>query len=271
MESGNRQPNHPDQDVRLVNNSPQRVSSGTDSPGLGSAGASLVDNVWNLPGVIIDDSSEIIQADNNLLWLLAAGGGSIALNQSGADRKIDDNLNKHSWVGDHKDLDRVVDLAGNPGMHFAASGLWYLFSASGGDRFNRDRAGTMIEALAVNGAATMALKLIVHDRTPNDKLLAWPSGHTSSSFTVAAVLDEYYGPGVGIPAYLGAGFVGYRMMDSGDHWASDVLFGGVLGYIVGHHVAGKHVELELAGFEVLPYTGSIGRESVVGLQLIKNW
>jgi hypothetical protein len=38
------------------------------------------------------------------------------------------------------------------------------------------------------------------------------------------------------------------MMDSHDHWASDVLFGGTLGYIVGHTVAGKHKQLELAGF-----------------------
>jgi membrane-associated phospholipid phosphatase len=29
------------------------------------------------------------------------------------------------------------------------------------------------------------------------------------------------------------------MMDEGDHWASDVLFGAVLGWVVGHTVAGR--------------------------------
>jgi hypothetical protein len=28
------------------------------------------------------------------------------------------------------------------------------------------------------------------------------SGHAASSFTVASMLDEYYGPNVGIPAYV---------------------------------------------------------------------
>ena len=51
------------------------------------------------------------------------------------------------------------------------------------------------------------------------------------SFTVAAVLDDCTaGWGFRIS---GGGVRGYRMMDSGDHWASDVLFGAVLGYIVG--------------------------------------
>jgi len=83
----------------------------------------------------------------------------------------------------------------------------------------------MLKALSVTGFTTMALKVARDNDCPNGSPLAWPSGHTSSSFTVAAVLDEWYGPEVGIPAYLGAGFVGYRMMESGDHWPSDVLFG----------------------------------------------
>ena len=52
-------------------------------------------------------------------------------------------------------------------------------------------------------------------------------GYKLHSFTVASVLDEQYGPKVGIPAYLVASFVGFRMMDAGDHWLSDVLFGAV--------------------------------------------
>ena len=97
---------------------------------------------------------------------------------------------------------------------------------------------------------------------------AWPSGHTASSFTVASVLDEFYGPQIGIPAYAAAGFVGYRMMDAGDHWASDVLFGGVLGWVVGHTVAGKHKQLEVAGFEVVPYFSESGAN---GIALVRQF
>ena len=239
--------------------------------GLGEAAGSLADKVWSLPGLVIEDSKEIVTTDNNLFWLLAAAGGSIALRQGGGDDRIADNFRDNPWVSDHKDLDKWVDYAGSPGIHFAAAGLWYLSSASKGDPAGTRNAWTMFEALSVNGAATLALKLIVNDETPNDHDLAWPSGHTSSSFTAAAVLDELYGPEVGIPAYLGAGFVGYRMMDSGDHWASDVLFGAVLGYIVGHNVAHKYAVPEVAGFQLAPYTDVVADRFVTGVGFVKDF
>ncbi|MBE0535132.1 MAG: phosphatase PAP2 family protein [Phycisphaerae bacterium] len=240
-------------------------------PGLAVALGSLADKMWSLPHLVIEDSKEIVRTDNNLLWLLAAGGGSIALRQGGGDDRIADNFRDNPWVSDHKDLDKFVDYVGGPGIHFAAAGLWYLSSAAKGDEVNTRNAWTMFEALAVTGAATLALKLIVNDETPNGKDLAWPSGHTSSSFTVAAVLHELYGPQIGIPAYLGAGFVGYRMMDAGDHWASDVLFGAVLGYIVGHHVAQKYAAPEVAGFELVPYNEVVADRFVTGVGFVKTF
>ena len=126
-----------------------------------------------------------------------------------------------------------------------------------------------MKALSVTGASTLGLKLIRNNRTPNDKPLAWPSGHTSSSFTVASVLHEFYGPRVGIPAYVGASVVAWRMMDSGDHWASDIVFGATLGWVVGHTVASENKLPEVAGFTVLPYSGGNSRRSVAGVSLLK--
>jgi membrane-associated phospholipid phosphatase len=121
-------------------------------------------------------------------------------------------------------------------------------------------------AISANGAVTTGLKLIRNNDTPNQHHLSWPSGHTSSSFTVASVLHEYYGLKVGIPAYIIAAVVSYRMMDTGDHWASDVVFGGTLGWVVGHTIAGKHKKLEMAGFSLVPYTaGRNGSDLGVGL------
>ena len=128
----------------------------------------------------------------------------------------------------------------------------------------------MTTALAITGLTTVGLKAIRDNETPNGREWAWPSGHTASSFTVASVLDEFYGPKVGIPAYVLASLVGYRMMDTGDHWASDVVFGATLGYVVGHTVAGKHNELEIAGFKVLPYTGNT-KGTAIGISLVKQF
>ena len=230
--------------------------------------SSFWNDAWKLPGIIAEETQEIVKDKDYLIPLLLAGGASIVMNSTAADGRIASNFEDQ---GLNEEVDKIIDYLGNPGIHFAASGLWYAMSHESANNLSKQRAWTMLKALSVTSATTLGLKLLRHNRTPNGKALAWPSGHTSSSFTVAAVLDEFYGPEVGFPAYLGAGFVGYRMIDSGDHWASDVVFGAVLGYIVGHHIAGKDIKLELAGFEVVPYSDTIHDETVMGVNLVKNF
>jgi len=222
----------------------------------------------NWPGGIVEDSKYAFLRKDNITALLLAGGASIAMNNSGADDDIADNFENHRLFQGF--TDETLNVVGCPGTHFAAAGLWYALSAENQDEFNKQRAGTMMTALAVTGLTTVGLKAVRDNETPNGKSWAWPSGHTASSFCVASVLDEFYGPKVGIPAYILAGFVGYRMMDTGDHWASDVVFGATLGWVVGHSVAGKHKELEVAGFKVLPYM-SHARRSVAGVSLVKQF
>jgi membrane-associated phospholipid phosphatase len=220
------------------------------------------------PNVVWEDAKKTFFDSDNLLFLLMAGGGSIAL-QDRADEKIADDFKKSGKMS--KDLDRVTDIVGGPGIHFAATGIWYLLAANNKDDLNIQRSWVMMRALTVTGATTLLLKGSVQNHTPNGKDWAWPSGHTSSSFAVAAVLDEFYGPKIGIPAYLGAGFVGYRMMESGDHWASDVLFGGVLGYIVGHAIAGENKPLELAGFKVQPLVTTLHAKPSAGIAFARRF
>jgi len=229
----------------------------------------LLDDIYKLLDIIVGESVEIISDKEDQMFLLLAGGGSIALHASTADDTVADNFSRNSILS--HEIDKITDLLGGPGIHFAVTGLWYLMAEDNEDTASKERAWTMLRALSVTGAASLGLKAIIHNRTPNGKFLAWPSGHTSSSFTVAAVLDEFYGPEVGFPAYLGAGFVGYRMMDSGDHWASDVLFGAILGYVVGHHIGGKHMDLEMSGFNVTPYAGTLHDENVLGISLVKSF
>jgi membrane-associated phospholipid phosphatase len=128
----------------------------------------------------------------------------------------------------------------------------------------------MLSALTITNAVTFGLKAVVHNDQPDGGPWAWPSGHTASSVAVASVLDEFYGWKVGLPAYVGAGLVAWRMMDEGDHWASDVLFGAVLGWVVGHTVAGRHGSVELAGFELVPYYGN-SQTPATGISLVKRF
>ncbi|MFN0054985.1 MAG: hypothetical protein ACKV0T_22670, partial [Planctomycetales bacterium] len=75
------------------------------------------------------------------------------------------------------------------------------------------------------------------------------------------VLDDYYGWPIGVPAYVLAGLVGWSRIDQREHDLSDVVFGSLLGFVIGKSVAGRHLE-EYSGFRCAPYydsaTNSVG-------------
>jgi hypothetical protein len=222
----------------------------------------------DLPGRMLEGSKDTFGRKDNMAALLLAGGASIVMHNTSADDNIQDHVREHRKFRGCGD--QTFDVMGNPPTHFAATALWYAISAENHDEFNKDRAWTMMTALSVNAAVTAGLKAVRDNRTPNDKRWAWPSGHTSSSFTVASVLDEFYGPKVGIPSYVLASVVGYRMVDADDHWASDVVFGATLGWVVGHTIARRHKQLEVAGFKVLPYVPNT-RTPAMGICLARKF
>jgi len=225
-------------------------------------------NIEDWPKRIIEDTKETFLKPDNMFALLLAGGASIAMHSSGADKELAENFDNPRVF--HGFTDESLNIIGSPWTHLVASSLWYATSAKNQDEFNKQRAGAMLRALGVTSVITMSLKAIRDNDSPNGKKWAWPSGHAASSFTVAAVLDEFYGPRVGIPAYAAASLVSYRMIDSGDHWGSDIIFGATLGWVVGHTFAGKHKELEIAGFKVVPYmAGNNG--PVMGFSLVKQF
>ncbi len=225
-------------------------------------------NIEDWPKRIIEDTKETFLKPDNMIALLLAGGASIAMHSSGADKELAENFDNPRVF--HGFTDESLNIIGSPWTHLAASSLWYATSAKNQDEFNKQRAGAMLRALGVTSVITMGLKAIRDNDSPNGKKWAWPSGHAASSFTVASVLDEFYGPRVGIPAYAAACLVSYRMIDSGDHWGSDIIFGATLGWVVGHTFAGKHKELEVAGFKVMPYmAGNNG--PAVGFSLVKQF
>ena len=62
---------------------------------------------------------------------------------------------------------------------------------------------------------------------------AFPSGHASASFSVAAVLACYFPAWRGL-WYGGALFVGMARVAGGSHFPTDVLGGAVLGFLIGY-------------------------------------
>lgn len=91
-----------------------------------------------------------------------------------------------------------------------------------------------LEALAGVTLLTHTIKFSVGRARPNGAdNLSFPSGHTSSIFSTAAMVHATYGWWAGLPMY-GLGLVTAASRIAGrDHWPSDTLGGAILGVAVG--------------------------------------
>jgi membrane-associated phospholipid phosphatase len=67
----------------------------------------------------------------------------------------------------------------------------------------------------------------------SEELKSMPSGHVSSVFAIMTVMAKQYDYWwVEIPAYTFCGAVAFQRMESRNHWFSDTIVGGALGYWV---------------------------------------
>jgi membrane-associated phospholipid phosphatase len=201
----------------------------------------------------------------SLVCLGLAGVTGIALSGDNGNDQVQRHFQRHDGINHF--WDNVGDAGGNPGTHFAIAGAMYVTSMLRGDTKTYEVSKTMLSALALNGISTMVLKVAARTESPNGDEFGWPSGHTSSSFCMATVLHEAYGPWVGVPAFGFAAFVGYERLAARNHDFSDVISGALIGIAIGHAVARNH-EMKVLGMEVVPYADPRG---AVGLALAREW
>jgi len=72
---------------------------------------------------------------------------------------------------------------------------------------------------------------------------SFPSGHAISSWTMASVVaHEYRSPWIEVAAYGTASAVSVARFTGKNHFASDVLVGSTLGYLIGRFVVHRHRE-----------------------------
>ena len=70
-----------------------------------------------------------------------------------------------------------------------------------------------------------------------DNSLSFPSGHTSTAFSVASVIaSQYDATWVRFLSYGLAGLVAWSRLNDNAHWASDVIFSAVLGTAIGKKI-----------------------------------
>jgi len=94
-----------------------------------------------------------------------------------------------------------------------------------------------MQAMIVTGAYTEILKYTVkRERPDGSDSLSFPSGHTSTAFSLATVATAHYGWKIGVPAYALATGIGLSRIEQNRHHLSDVIGGAALGLIVGRTV-----------------------------------
>jgi len=195
---------------------PRAVVTGR-SPGIGDFFPDLARNARGL------------LARENLLPLLVGAGG-VAVTHP-ADDSVNGYFGRANRLG-------PLEAAGNQGgralvVASAASGLMLVGQLQGDARFRRF-SYDLAQASALDGLITQGMKAAVRRSRPTgDSRSSFPSGHTSSAFTIATVAARHYGWPGAIAGYVGATLVGVSRLDAEKHYLSDVVAGATLGIIVG--------------------------------------
>jgi membrane-associated phospholipid phosphatase len=110
----------------------------------------------------------------------------------------------------------------------------------------RDLLRAQISAIS----CTYGFKFIADRTRPNGDARSFPSAHASSACAAAWTLQTHYGWKLGVPGFVAAGYTAASRFAANKHWASDVVFGAVLGRTSGRTVA-IHVRSTKLAFELV--------------------
>jgi membrane-associated phospholipid phosphatase len=195
----------------------------------------------------------------HLIYFGLAVAETPVLSLSGADfairRAIQENLRAPAF-GD------AAYYTGYIAPAVVAPGL-YLIALAAGDSVLAGGGAAATQALAITLATTLVLKVGTGRPFPNDGndprdprrlddsqharsfapfafsgRYAWPSGHTSSTISIAAALTAFYPDELWVPfvSYPIALAIGAGMLVGDHHWASDVIAGALIGQAIGGSV-----------------------------------
>lgn len=211
------------------------------------------DDVRAFPRLVFDDARAAATSRNALL-LGGALAGAIVIHQDLDGEVREATARQPQRWGEGSE---AIGHFGEAPYQIAALAGLYLYSLGTADDELRGLNESLWSAFALTGLSTLAIKGIANTDRPsddfNDGRFGFPSYHAASSFAIAAVLEEHYGPRAGLPAYAFAGLIGWSRIDERDHDLSDVVFGAVLGYVIGKSVAGHHLRDD-GRVRILPYT-----------------
>jgi len=112
----------------------------------------------------------------------------------------------------------------------------FAIGALGGGQRMKTLGADMVRSYALSGAFTLALKKGVSRTRPNGGAYSFPSGHTSSAFSIVPALHHHLGWRASVPAATLGVITALGRMQDRYHYLSDVIFGAALGWVAGDYV-----------------------------------
>ena len=178
-------------------------------------------------------------------WTLLAAGAGAALAAHQADNYVERHV-----VGNNKanDFFTLGQWLGSVYVQTGASvGLWaigrYVVAPAADEpRTNKwSHVGfDLMRAQIVSQTLVHAMKYSVRRDRPTGECCAFPSGHSTTAFAAAAVLERHFGYRGSWPVLATATYVAASRLVDNRHFLSDVVFGAALGTATGWTVVGIH-------------------------------
>ncbi|HLJ11666.1 MAG TPA: phosphatase PAP2 family protein [Planctomycetaceae bacterium] len=225
---------------------------------------SFKDDIWGIPSMLWNDNLSLFNWKNAII-LGAAAGGSVAVRDN-LDMRVRRETAEHSLRWGEGSV--VLRQFGEYTVQVPVlAGVYGLSLWSGDDRLH-EFSKAAISAYSLSAMYTVTIKGITNTQRPTNQFenghYGFPSYHASSTFSLAAVVEQYYGWQAGVPAYVLAGLVGWSRIDQREHDLSDVLFGSVLGWVIGRTVAAAHLN-QTPNLRITPFYDASNRTSGVSV------
>ena len=184
----------------------------------------------------------------------------VVLGMTAASFSLDNKLRSETFNSHNPTMDKFTDFGekfGTPIYGSILSGLLYTTGLFTSNTHLKATGQMLAEGILTNGIYTQLLKITFgrarpFTGEPNTEIdpfefefesaeNSFPSGHTSTAFTIATILseqiDNIY---VSIGLYSLASLTAYQRIYADVHWFSDTIFGAALGTFIGLKIVKLH-------------------------------
>jgi membrane-associated phospholipid phosphatase len=174
---------------------------------------------------VVGDFKHLPSRDS-FYWL--AGGGALAL----AVHPQDDEINQR--LIPHETFFNPGQTLGSVYVQSGGAFITYVIGRTSSNEKVKHLGTDMLSAQIVAQAVTVALKVSTRRERPDgSNKHSFPSGHASTTFATATVLQRHLGWRAAVPTYTLATYVAMSRLQENRHFLSDVVFGSALGIVAG--------------------------------------